>query len=173
MKKNQKNTVISELIDIFDANDFVYITDASGLSANDTNKLRRELFKNGVQMRVAKNNLINLAMQQSSKEFGELSSVLKGSSAIMVSENLKAPALTIKNFRKKGDKPQLKGAFIDSAVFIGDDQLDTLTNLKSKEDMVAEVLSLLQSPVQRLMSGLQSSGHSITGILKTLSEKEN
>jgi large subunit ribosomal protein L10 len=173
MKKNQKNTVIAELIDIFDANDFVYITDASGLSANDTNKLRRELFKNGVQMRVAKNNLIHLAMKQSSKEFGELATVLKGSSAIMVSENLKAPAQTIKNFRKKGDKPQLKGAFIDSAVFIGDDQLDTLTNLKSKEDMVAEVLSLLQSPVQRLMSGLQSSGHSITGILKTLSEKEN
>lgn len=173
MKKSEKNLVISEIQEILDNNDFVYIADASGLSANDTNQLRRELFKSGVTMRVAKNTLINIAMQNSSKDFGELSDVLKGSSAILVSENLKAPAQAIKKFRKKDAKPQLKGAYIDSALFIGDDQLDTLTQLKSKEDLVADVIALLQSPVQQVLSGLQSSGNTLAGILSTLSEKEN
>jgi large subunit ribosomal protein L10 len=172
MKKSQKTEVVSELQDIFENNNFVYISDTSGMSANDTNKLRRELFKSGVQMRVAKNTLINLAMQNSSKDFGDLTTVLKGSSAIMVSENLKAPAQAIKKFRgAKGTTPKLKGAYIDSAVFIGDNQLDVLTNLKSKEDLVADVIALLQSPVKNVISSLQSGGSNLSGILKTLSEK--
>jgi large subunit ribosomal protein L10 len=172
MKKSQKTEVVSELQDIFENNNFVYISDTSGMSANDTNKLRRELYKSGVKMRVAKNTLINLAMQNSSKDFGELTTILKGSSAIMVSENQKAPAQAIKKFRgSKGTKPQLKGAYIDSAVFIGDDQLESLTNLKSKEDLVADVIALLQSPVKNVISGLQSGGANLSGILKTLSEK--
>jgi large subunit ribosomal protein L10 len=173
MKKSEKNVVVSELQEIFNNNSFVYIADASGLSANDTNKLRRELFKSGVSMRVAKNTLINLAMEQSDKDFGELSSILKGSSAIMVSENQKAPAQAIKKFRGKGAKPELKGAFIDSAVFIGDDQLEALTQLKSKEELVADIIALLESPIKQVISGLQSSGNTLSGILKTLSEKEN
>lgn len=173
MKKSEKNVIISELQEIFENNNFVYIADASGLTAKDTNKLRRELFKGDVQMRVAKNTLIKLAMQNSSKEFGELENILKGSSAIMVSENLKAPAHAIKTFRGKKTIPQLKGAYIDSAVFIGDDQLETLTNLKSKEDLIADVIALLQSPVKNVISSLQSAGNNISGILQTLSEKEN
>lgn len=173
MKKSEKNVIVSELQEIFENNNFVYIADASGLTAKDTNKLRRELFKGDVQMRVAKNTLIKLAMQNSSKEFGELENILKGSSAIMVSDNLKAPAFAIKTFRGKNTIPQLKGAYIDSAVFIGDDQLETLTNLKSKEDLIADVIALLQSPVKNVISGLQSAGNNISGILQTLSEKEN
>jgi len=173
MKKSDKNVIVAELQELFENNSFVYITDASGMTAADTNKLRRELFKNGVKMRVAKNTLIKLAMQNSSKNFGDLKTTLSGSSAIMVSENLKAPALSIKNFRANGDSPKLKGAFIDSAIFIGDNQLGTLASLQSKEDLLAAVIALLQSPVKNVLSALQSSGQNITGILQTLSNKEN
>jgi large subunit ribosomal protein L10 len=173
MKKSEKNAIVAELQEIFDANNFVYITDTTGMTAVNTNKLRRELFHSGVKMRVAKNTLIHLAMKNSSKDFGELTNVLKGSSAIMVSENAKAPAQAIKKFRGKTTIPLLKGAYVDTAVFVGDDQLDALVNLKSKEDLIAEVISLLQSPAMNVISALQSGGQNITGILKTLSEKEN
>ncbi|MCO6495393.1 MAG: 50S ribosomal protein L10 [Bacteroidetes bacterium] len=173
MKKTEKNVIVAELQEIFDNNSFVYITDASGMTAADTNKLRRELFKNGVTMRVAKNTLIKLAMKNSSKDFGELVDTLKGSSAIMVSENLKAPAVAIKSFRGSAESPKLKGAFIDSALFIGDNQLGALSTLQSKEDLIAEVVALLQSPIKNVLSAVQSSSQNITGILQTLSNKEN
>jgi large subunit ribosomal protein L10 len=173
MKKSDKNLVVAELQEILENNNFVYLADASGMTAIDTNKLRRELFKSGVTMKVAKNTLIDIAMKNTSKEFGKLHEVLKGSSAIMYSENLKAPAIAIKKIKGKGEKPQLKGAYIDSAIFIGDNQLDELINLKSKEDLIGDVISLLQSPVKTVISQLQSSGNTLSGVLKTLSEKEN
>jgi large subunit ribosomal protein L10 len=173
MKKSEKHAQVAELKEVMEANNFIYVADTSSLSANDTNKLRRELFNNGVKMRVAKNTLINLAMQESSKEFGELTSILKGTSAILVSENQKSPAIAIKKFRAKSDRPVLKGAYIDSAIFIGDNQLEALTQLKSKEDLIGEVITLLQSPAKNVISGLKSSSSKLAGILQTLSEKEN
>ncbi|MCZ2128810.1 MAG: 50S ribosomal protein L10 [Bacteroidia bacterium] len=173
MKKTEKNVIVAELQEIFENNSFVYITDATGMTAADTNSLRRELFKNGVTMRVAKNTLIKLAMKNSSKDFGELPDTLKGSSAIMVSVNLKAPAVAIKGFRGAKETPKLKGAFIDSAIYIGDNQLSALASLKSKENMLADIISLLQSPVMNVPSAINSSSQNITGILQTLSNKEN
>ncbi len=171
MNRAEKEAVVAELTETFRANNFVYLADTTGLTANATNQLRRQLTENGVTMRVAKNTLVKLAMENSGKDFGDLLGTLKGTSAVMVSENLKAPAVTLKKFRAGTDKPLLKGAFIDSGIFIGDNQLDTLTNLKSKEDLVGEIIGLLQSPAKNVISALQSSGHKLAGLVKTLQEK--
>lgn len=112
-------------------------------------------------------------MVDSGKDFGALTDVLKGTSAIMYSANLKAPAEAIKKFRGKNEKPALKGAYIDTAVFLGDNQLDALIQLKTKEEMVADIIAMLQSPAQNVISALQSAGGTLAGIVKTLSEKEN
>lgn len=171
MNREDKNAVIADLTEKFKSVNCLYIADTSGIGAIDTNNFRRELFKNGIQMLVAKNTLISKAMQNSGKEFGELETALKGTSALLFSENLKAPAQAILKFRKKGTKPSLKGAYIDSAVFIGDNQLDALSNLKSKEDLLGEIVGLLQSPARNVISALQSGGGKLAGIVKTLSEK--
>ncbi len=171
MNKEEKNSVIAELTEKFNSTNVLYIADTSSIGAIDTNNFRRELFKAGIEMRVVKNTLASKAMRNSGKDFGELENVLKGTSALMFSENMKAPAQAILKFRKKGDRPILKGAYIDSAVFIGDDQLVSLSNLKSKEDLVGEVIGMLLSPAQNVISALQSGGGTIAGIVKTLSEK--
>jgi large subunit ribosomal protein L10 len=110
-------------------------------------------------------------MEASEREFGELPEVLKGNTSLMFSETGNAPAKLIKTFRKKSDRPLLKGAFIEEAVYIGDDKLDTLVAIKSKEEMIGEIIGLLQSPAKNVISGLKSGGGKLAGILKTLSEK--
>jgi large subunit ribosomal protein L10 len=123
-------------------------------------------------MKMAKNTLIKRAMQDSGKDFGDFMDLLKGTSCILMSENQKAPAKAIKKFRDKGEIPLLKGAWIDSSVFIGDNQLDALTNLKSKEDLIGEVIGLLQSPAKNVISALQSNaGQKLAGLVKALAEK--
>lgn len=171
MKRENKNAVIAELTEKFKEANNLYIADTSSISAVNTNIFRRELYKNGITMLVAKNSLILKAMRNSGKDFGELEGTLKGTSALLFSENMKAPAQAILKFRKKGDKPALKGAYIDSAIFIGDNQLEALTQLKSKEELIGDVIGLLQSPIQSVVSALQSGGGTIAGIVKTLSEK--
>ncbi|MDP2175747.1 MAG: 50S ribosomal protein L10 [Bacteroidota bacterium] len=171
MKRENKNAVIAELTEKFKEANNLYIADTSSIGAVDTNIFRRELYKNGITMLVAKNTLILKAMRNSGKDFGELEGTLKGTSALLFSENMKAPAQAILKFRKKGDKPALKGAYIDSAIFIGDNQLVALTQLKSKEELIGDVIGLLQSPIQSVVSALQSGGGTIAGIVKTLSEK--
>jgi len=173
MNREEKNAEIAVLTERFKASNCMYLADTSSIGAIDTNSFRRELFKNGVEMLVAKNTLILKAMRNSGKEFGELEGALKGTTAILFSENMKAPAQVILKFRKKGTKPALKGAYIDSAVFIGDNQLLALSTLKSKEDLVGEIVGLLQSPARNVISALQSGGGKIAGILKTLSERSN
>lgn len=173
MNKAEKHELVAELTATFNNNSFVYLTDTNGLSANATNKFRRLLFENGVTMRMAKNTLIRRAMENSDKDFGNLTEVLKGTSCILVSESQKAPAEVLKKFRANSDVPLLKGAWIDSAVFIGDDQLNALVTLKSKEDLVGEIIGLLQSPAKNVISALQSNaGQKIAGLVKTLSERE-
>lgn len=173
MNQIEKNKIVDKLTTKLNNSDFVYLTDASGMSAGDTNKLRREFHKNGVEMSVVKNTLIKRAMEASEKDFSEMYVSLKGNTAILISENLKAPALTIKNFRKKSDRPTLKSAFIDSDVFLGDESLVALSELKSKEDLIGEVIGLLQSPAKNVLSALLSGKDTIGGLIKALEEKNN
>ena len=172
MNKIEKKQIITELVETLNNNPFVYLADTDGLTAGDTNAFRRLLFENGVSMRMVKNTLVKKAMEESDKDFGDLVSVLKGTTCVMFAENVKAPAKTIKKFREKSGKPSLKGAWIDSSVFIGDDQLTNLINLKSKEDLIGDIIHLLQSPAKNVIGGLQANaGQKIAGLVKALSER--
>lgn len=173
MTREEKDILINELVEDIKNHQFVYVTDSSSMNAADSNALRRIMFQNGVKMRVIKNTLIRKALERSETNWEELTETLKGTTALLFASNPKAPAKAIKSFRKGGDKPVLKGAFIDSSVFIGDDKLDVLIDLKSREDLIAEIVGLLQSPAKNVVSALKSGGTTIAGILKTLSEKEN
>ncbi len=173
MKREEKNEIINSLVAKLNATSNIYITDSSGLSAANTNKLRREFFKNGVEMQVIKNTFIKRAMEASDKDYSEMFPALIGNSAVLFSENMKAPALTIKAFRKKTDKPQLKAAYIDSDVFIGDNNLEALTLLKSRDELVGEIVGLLQSPAKNVLSALLSGKNTIGGLIKTLQDKNN
>ena len=124
-------------------------------------------------MSVVKNTLLEKAMDEVEKDFGDLKSVLKGNTALMYSEVGNAPAKVIKNFRKKSEKPILKGAFIEESIYLGDDMLDSLVEIKSKEELIGEIVTLLQSPAKSLISALKSSGSKISGVLKTLSDKND
>ena len=172
MTREEKSQVIEELTaQLTDSSNF-YLTDISGLNAANTSSLRRACFKANVKLSVVKNTLLEKAMEASEKDFGELSSILKGNTSVMYSETGNAPAKVIKAFRKKSEKPFLKGAFIEEAVYIGDDQLDMLVNIKSREELIGEIIGLLQSPAKNVVSALQSSGGKLSGIIKTLSLKE-
>ncbi|MDC6351857.1 50S ribosomal protein L10 [Zeaxanthinibacter sp. PT1] len=172
MTRQEKATVIEDLTAQLADSSTIYLADISGLDATATSDLRRACFKADIRLAVVKNTLLAKAMDASEKEFGELPEVLKGNTSIMFSETGNAPAKLIKNFRKKSDKPLLKGAYIAEAVYVGDDKLETLVNIKSKEEMIGEVIGLLQSPAKNVISGLKSGGGKLAGILKTLSEKE-
>ena len=163
------NSIKSEL----DSNSNIYLTDCSGLNADSTSKLRRACFKSNIKMSVVKNTLLEKAMDEVEKDFGDLKSVLNGNTALMYSEVGNAPAKVIKNFRKKSEKPILKGAFIEESIYLGDDMLDSRVEIKSKEELIGEILTLLQSPAKNLISALKSSGSKISGVLKTLSEKND
>ncbi|HET8854692.1 MAG TPA: 50S ribosomal protein L10, partial [Salinimicrobium sp.] len=134
--------------------------------------LRRACYKADIKLAVVKNTLLAKAMESSDKDFGDLPTILKGNTSIMFSQTGNAPAKVIKEFRKKSDKPLLKGAFVEEAVYVGDDYLETLVNIKSKEEVIGDIIGLLQSPAKNVVSALKSGGGKIAGILKTLSEKE-
>ncbi len=171
MKKEDKEIVIDALAEKFSQYKNIYIADISSLNSQKTNDFRRILFKNGVTLQVAKNTLIQKAFEKSGRDILELTTTLKGNSALMFSEDIKAPARLIKEFRKKASIPALKGACIDLDVFIGDNMLDTLLALKSKNELIGEIIGLLQSPAQNVISGLQQGGGKLAGIVKTLSER--
>jgi large subunit ribosomal protein L10 len=142
------------------------------LNAETTSNLRRACFKANIKLEVVKNTLLSKAMEASDKDFEDLSKVLVGNTAMMFSEAGNAPAKLIKEFRKKSDKPILKGAFIEEAVYLGDDQVEALVNIKSKDELIGEIIGLLQSPATNVVSALQSGVGTLAGIIKTLSEKE-
>jgi large subunit ribosomal protein L10 len=171
MTREEKAAVIEDLKSQLADNPTIYLTDISGLDAGTTSALRRACFKANIKLAVVKNTLLSKAMEASEREFGELPEVLKGNTSLMLSETGNAPAKLIKTFRKKTDRPLLKGAFIEEAIYIGDDKLDTLVAIKSKEEMIGEIIGLLQSPAKNVISGLKSGGGKLAGILKTLSEK--
>ena len=172
MTREEKSQVIEDLTAQLADNTNIYLTDISGLNAGTTSALRRACFKANVRLAVVKNTLLEKAMEASDKDFGELPTTLKGNTSVMYSETGNAPAKVIKAFRKKSDKPLLKGAFIEEAIYIGDEQLDMLVDIKSKEELIGDVISLLQSPAKNVISALQSGGGKLSGILKTLSQKE-
>lgn len=172
MKKEDKQEIVKALADQITAFGNFYIADTADLTVEKVNAIRRKCFDSGITVKVAKNTLIRKAMEVAGVDSEELRDVLKGSSTLFFSEIGNAPAKLIKELRKSGPKPILKGAYIDSAVFVGDEQLDTLVNLKSKEELVGEIIGLLQSPAKNVISALQSGGNTIAGLVKTLQERE-
>ena len=172
MTREEKSQVIETLTAQLSDNANIYLADISGLNAGTTTNLRRACFKAGIQLAVVKNTLLKKAMENSEKDFGELKDILKGNTSLMFSETGNAPAKVIKEFRKKSNKPLLKGAYIQESIYVGDDQLDNLVDLKSKDELVGEIIGLLQSPAKNVISALKSGGNTIAGLVKTLSERE-
>ncbi len=173
MTKEEKNVTLGELTKEFSTKTTFYLADTSSLTVDDINKLRRLCFKAGVQIRVAKNTLIRKALEANNVVDQELLDTLHGPTSIWFSEVANAPAKVIKDFRKTNEKPILKAAYIDSSVFVGDKQLDALASLKSKNELIGEIIGLLQSPAKNVISALSSSGGKLAGILKTLENRTN
>ena len=171
MRKEDKQVLIDSMLSELQACPNFYLTDISDLNAEKTSQLRRQCFNSGVKMIVVKNALFHKAMQQMEKDYEGLYDVLKGSTAVMFCETGNAPAKLIKNFRKTSDRPILRGAFIEECCYIGDDMIDALCNIKSKNDLIADVIALLQSPMKNVVSALQSGGQKLSGVLETLSER--
>jgi len=171
MTREEKSLEIKEILEVLKSNQNIYLTDISGLNALETSNLRRMCFKAGVKLSVVKNTLLEKAMNDSDKDFGSLKDTLKGNTSVMIAEVSSAPAKIIKNFRKKSDKPILKGAMIEEDIYIGDDQVEMLFAIKSKEELVGDIILLLQSPAKNVISALKSSSGKLSGILQTLTNK--
>lgn len=172
MKKELKAQIIEQLTSKINASGHVYITDIDNLNAEQTANLRRECFKRNIELEVVKNTLLRNAFERAERDFSELYPILKGASSVMLCAEANVPAKLIQELRRKNDKPILKGAYVEEAVFIGDNQLEALVTVKSKNELIADVIALLQSPAKNVISALQSGGGTLAGILKTLSEKE-
>lgn len=163
MTKQQKAQMIDDLTAVLEESNIVYLADISGLNASNTTELRRACFKSDISLRVVKNTLLQKAMERiEDKDFSGLYEALTGNTALMIAEKGNAPAKVIETFRKKSDKPVLKGAWIEANVYVGDDKLATLSALKSREEMIADIVSLLKSPIQSLISQLQNKENAST-----------
>ena len=171
MTKEEKNQFIDVLDKSIQENSNFYLADISGLSAEESSKLRRLCFKREVSLQVVKNTLLKKALERNDSSFEELYDVLKGNTSIMFTDTANAPAKVIKEFRKKHDKPVFKAAHLDASFYIGEEYLDTLSELKSKNEIIAEIVALLQSPAKNVISSLQSGGSKLSGIVKTLAER--
>jgi large subunit ribosomal protein L10 len=156
MTREEKSIAIEDLTAQLAGTNIIYVSDISGLDAEATSNLRRACYKAGIKLEVVKNTLLAKAMEASDNDYGDLPSVLTGNSAILISDVANAPGKVIKDFRKKADKPVLKGAYINSEIYIGDNQLEALATIKSKEELIGEIIGLLQSPAQRVISALQN-----------------
>ncbi len=171
MTKEEKNQEIENITEVLKSTDILYVADIAGLDALQSSNLRRMAHKSGIKLNVVKNTLLKKAMERSEKNFEELFPTLKGNTSIMVSETGNAPAKLIKEFRKKSEKPLLKGAYVEESVYIGDEKLEALVALKSKDELVGDVITLLQSPAKNVISALQSGGNTLAGLVKALEEK--
>lgn len=172
MTREEKAKYIDDLATEITAAKIFYLADTADLTVEVVNNLRRRCFQTNIRMRVVKNTLLSKAMDRvEDKDFGDLRSVLAGATSIMFSEVGNAPAKLIQEFRKKNTKPLLKGAYIEEAIYVGDDQLDALVALKSREELIGDIIGLLQSPMKNVVSGLTGAGGKIAGILKTLEER--
>ena len=172
MNREEKNAMIEDLRESIAATPVFYLTDASELDAVQTSNLRRECFKSNIKLRVVKNTLLRKALEQiEGADYEPMYETLKGNTAIMFSEVGNAPAKLIEKFRKESDKPILKAAYIEEECYIGDDQLKSLTEIKSKEELIGEIITLLQSPATNLISALSSGGGTLSGVLENIGRK--
>ncbi len=172
MKKEDKAIVISTIGDTLSQYSCVYLTQTAGLNAEKTSALRRACFKEGVKMLCVKNTLLKKALEASEIDYSELYDLLHGETTLMLSNTGNAPAKLIKKFRQKDDVlPMLKGAYVEETVYVGEESLEALANIKSKNELIADIVALLQSPAKNVVSALQSGGNKLHGILETLSNK--
>ena len=171
MKRSDKLEVIEQLTNEINSYSHFYIADISGLNAEITSNLRRLCNKREVKLVVVKNTLLRKALENSTKETSELYDVLKDTTSVMFSNTGNVPAKLIKEFAKKNKKPVFKAAFVEECAYIGEDQLDALVDIKSKEELIGGIITLLQSPMKNVVSALQSGGQTISGVLKTLEQR--
>ena len=171
MNKEEKDQVIEALVAKLNETKNFYLTDTSSLTVEKTNNLRRLCFKRNIELKVVKNTLLKMAFDRLDTDYSPLYGILKGSTAVMFTESVNEPAKLIKEFRKNDEKPSLKGAYVEESFYIGDNQLDALISIKTKNEVIGEIIGLLQSPAQNVISALQSGGGKIAGIVKTLSER--
>lgn len=172
MTKEQKNQFVDDLAVTLSSAAVIYLADTSELNAETTSKLREECYKRDVKMSVVKNSLLKKAFERvEGKDFAELYDVLAGPTSLLISDTGNVPAKLIKEFRKKNERPILKAAYVEEMCYIGDDQLTALTEIKSREELIGDVIMLLQSPIKNVLGALQSGGHTVAGIVKTLSER--
>jgi len=173
MTKAEKTAVIEALKEKLEGVEYFYLADSSTLTVEQVNKFRGLCFEKGIEMKVVKNTLIRKALESAPEErkFEGLYDSLKGHTAILFADIANAPAKVLKEFREDHEMPLLKAAYIDTDVFVGDEQLEALASLKSKNDLIAEVIALLQSPAKTVISSLQSGGQTLTGLLKALEER--
>ena len=172
MTKEEKLIEIKTLSKDLSESPNFYLADIAGLDSKSTLDLRRACFKSNIRISVVKNTLLKKAMEDSGKEFGDLKTTLKGNTSVMFSEKGNIPAKLIKDFRKKFDKPVLKGAFVEESIYIGDDKINVLADLKSKDEIIGEIITLLMSPINNVLLSLKSGSNKISGIIKKLSEKQ-
>jgi len=173
MRREEKNTIIESLAERLKEYSHFYLTDTADLNAADTSSLRRKCFENGVKLIVVKNTLLKRALEQSGINFEELYPVLKGTTSIMFTNSGNSPAKLIKEFRKIHDKPVLKAAYVQESIYVGDNMLDALISIKTKEELIGDIILILQSPAKNVISALQSGGNKLHGVLETLSKKSN
>lgn len=172
MTRTEKGNQIAQLKDKFSNSSFFYLTDASTLTVEQINELRGMFYEKGVEMQVVKNTLAKKALESLENEgYAPLYDALKGPTAILFTDVANAPARVIEEFRKDGERPILKAAYIDTDVYLGDGELKTLASLKSKEELVGEIISLLQSPAKNVISALKSGGSTLAGLIKTLQDR--
>ena len=171
MKREEKQVIIDNLTEQIKAHKHIYISDISELDAVATQELRKACYDANIKLIQVKNTLLRVALEGLDTDYNEIYSVLKGSSAVMLSETGNAPAKLIKEFRKSHDKPVLKAAFVEECAYVGESQLDALVSIKSKEELLGDIVLLLQSPMQKLISALESGKNSIGGVLKTLEDR--
>jgi large subunit ribosomal protein L10 len=172
MTRDEKAKVVENLAQKISESKHFYLTDISSLNAEDTSNLRRKCFEKDIQLIVVKNTLLRKAFETFDGTYDELKDILKNETSIMFTETGNIPAKVIKEFRKTLDKPVLKAAFVEECIYVGDEQLDMLSSIKSKEELIGDIIGLLQSPAKNVISALQSGGGTLAGIIKTLSEKE-
>ncbi len=172
MTREEKNQFVDQLASTLGESPIVYLADTSALNAVDTSKLRRSCHSKGIKLQVVKNTLLKRAMDKDDgSDYSELYETLKGTTSLMFADVANAPAKLIREFRKSHDKPLLKGAIIEDAVYIGEENLIALSEIKSREEMIGEIIGLLQSPIKNVIGSLQSGGQTISGLLKTLEER--
>jgi large subunit ribosomal protein L10 len=172
MRREDKHAIIESLAEKLNEYGHFYLTDTAQLNAADTSELRRKCYENEIKLIVVKNTLLKRALKQTDQDFEELFPVLTNTTSIMFTQSGNTPAKLIKEFRKKHDKPVLKGAYVQESIYVGDNQLDALVALKTKDELVGDIIMLLQSPVNNVISALQSGGNTIHGVLETLSKRE-